>query len=92
MKNSQTCPIYGTPAKITPGNGGYWVVDSPESGGKYRLTRRADILLSNTDERIRGRVLESIREWIQEQRSKGKVSPKITGYTVDDIRKRFISS
>ena len=84
MSEDQICPIWGTPASVKPGNGDFDQVDSPRAGGKYRIARRAQIILRSEDDSIKAR----LTSWVIEQHQSGEDDPKITEHTLNDVKQR----
>ena len=84
MSEDQICPIWGTPASVKPGNGDFDHVDSPRAGGKYRIARRAQIILRSEDDSIKAR----LTSWVIEQHQSGEDDPKITEHTLNDVEQR----
>ena len=53
MSENSVCPIWGTVASVEPMSGRDGIfVDSPRAGGKYFISRRAEIILKNKEDEI----------------------------------------
>lgn len=80
---NDTCPIWGTPATITPTSRDGQNVNSPRAGGSYFITRSAEVNLKREDDTIRVR----LTSWLVEQRRLGVHRPEITITSLDDVTK-----
>lgn len=105
MNENSVCPIWGTVAYIESMSGRDGIfVDSPRAGGKYFISRRAQIILNNKEDELgqadsaedgfmeRPRKVDYLKarltSWLSEQRRLGVEYPEITGDAIAEIEQR----
>jgi len=84
MENNQSCPIWGTEAKLnrnaSAGNGGGAShVSSPRAGGEFNITDMVSRPLGNSDEQLKIK----ITSWILKQNDCGNI-PVVTQEVVEE--------
>lgn len=105
MNENTVCPIWGTVASVESMSGRDGIfVDSPRAGGKYFISRRAQIILKNKEDELgqadsaedgfmeRPRKVDYLKarltSWLSEQRRLGVEYPEITGDAIAEIEQR----
>ena len=80
------CPIWGTPAiKTSDDLSDGKSFHSRRTGGKFSISRRAEIILQElNDENLKAK----LTSWLVEQRGLGEQIPKILPTTIDEAKKR----
>ena len=85
MSKNSRCPIWGTPAAEDHSNGRDGVyVDSQRAGGRYFISRRAVMLVGQSDALLRAR----LTYWLIEQRRLGVECPEIYDSTITMAEQR----
>ncbi|MBV1707850.1 MAG: hypothetical protein KGQ37_11660 [Hyphomicrobiales bacterium] len=80
------CPIWKTPARLTqtaeqPPKS---LIDSPRTGGRYKIDALPENILTEIDDQIRAR----ITTWLIEQRQNGIACPEVHSELVKEVRDR----
>ena len=78
---TETCPIWKTPAKHTATTRDGSIFDSHRSGGRYFISRHAEINLKSADEKERIK----LTNWIVDQHCLGVDCPEIKAHNLDEI-------
>lgn len=82
---SHTCPIWGTPATFRATSRDGLDVDSPRAGGRYFISRTAQVTLSRRgDDALKAR----LTTWLIDQRRLGTECPEVMTNVVDDAERR----
>ena len=83
MNENSTCAVWGTPAteRHAPERDGR-CIESARTGGAYWVTRTAETVLQECDDRQKAR----LTTWLVRQRRLGTLYPEITSKTVDDAK------
>ncbi|WP_404405714.1 hypothetical protein [Pelagibacterium halotolerans] len=84
MTSDNKCPIWGTSADTqTSGRDGV-NVDSPRAGGRYFISRTAEVNMGRTDDATKAR----LTTWLVDQRRLGIECPEIMSTTIDEAERR----
>ena len=86
MTENISCPIWGTPAiKTSDDLSDGKPYHSPRTGGKFSISRRAEIILQKlNDENLKAK----LTSWLVEQRGLGEQIPKILPTAIEETKKR----
>lgn len=79
------CPIWGGPAQedLDAKHGAYSVVESPRSGGRFKITRTASSLVLTLDEPIK----VSLTTWVVDQIRMGNPLPEINRNVIENAER-----
>ncbi len=67
------CPIWGTPAKVQYADNKMMLVNSPRSGGKYRISKTGSMAVSGLSEKQK----VSLTSGLVRQRELGQSIPEV---------------
>lgn len=84
MTDKQGCPLWGTLADIHTTSRDGVFVNSPRAGGKYFLSRSAEMILRSWREPETA----LLTTWLIDQRRLGSEVPEISSYTLNDVAAR----
>ena len=84
MNENPNCPIWYTRVDAKGLNAGAYYVDSPRAGGRYRITREAEVNLRTNDELEKAR----LTSWLVKQRQLGEEWPLVTAEVVENAIRR----
>lgn len=83
MANDSKCPIWQTPAKIQKGRRDGVYAESPRAGGRYFISRTAEVNIRRTDDTAKARLTTRLID----QRRHGVDCPEIMSTTVGEAER-----
>ena len=78
---TEGCPIWSTPVENFPTRRDGYIIESPRAGGRFFISRSAEINLRDADTKQKIR----LTDWIIKQHQLGVECPEITTYSLEDI-------
>ena len=84
MSNTNPCPIWETQATTRADRRDGQYADSPRAGGRYFISRHAEVNLRNDYEAVKAR----LTTWLVDQRRLGVECPEIMSATIDEVTRR----
>lgn len=84
MNHSGECPIWGTKADMERQSIEYSFVNSPRTGGRYKINHEESLRISAKDELEKAR----LTSWLVKQRQLGEECPVVTANVVEDAIRR----
>lgn len=78
------CPIWGTEAQSIPTSRDVRDIDSPRAGGRYFISRSAEAILGQLDEKNKVK----LTSWLVEQRRLGVPCPEVLSNNISEIKLR----
>ncbi|MBA5776845.1 hypothetical protein H2509_06850 [Stappia sp. F7233] len=84
MTTDCTCPIWGTPASISPSSRDGKEVNSARAGGAYFISGTAVELISYIDDAVKAR----LTTWLIDQRRLGVECPEVMSTTIEEVKRR----
>ncbi len=79
---TDTCPIWGTPARHYPRTGDGVHVESSRTGGGYFVSGTAEELLKRADDQLR----LHLTTWLVNQRALGASCPRVRAAPLDEVK------
>ena len=86
---SHSCPIWGTEATVErQGNATLEIFDSPRTGGRYAISRRASSLINQDPGSFDTHFKARLTSWLLEQRRLGNPYPRVDDATLQQVKDR----
>lgn len=83
------CPIWGTEATVErQGDATLEIFDSPRTGGRYAISRRAESLINLNQDSFDTHFKARLTSWLVEQRQLGNPYPRVDETTLQQVKDR----